>query len=67
MKSSSSKNTGNVKNSKQGKTIRKKTRRDFSDSNYDIDYISNVIESMDIPSRHSGMMDELFEDLNDWE
>ena len=67
MKSSDSKTTGPGKNAKTGKTSRKKTRRDFSDANYDIDYISNVIESMDIPARKGGMLDELFEDLNDWE
>ena len=67
MKSTNSKNAGPGKSTKPGKAIRKKSRREFSDSNYDIDYISNVIESMDIPTRKGGMLDELFEDLNDWE
>lgn len=67
MKSSVSKTTGQVKNTKTGKTIRKKKRSTFSEDNFDIDYVSTLIDSMDYPDRQSGMLDDLFEELNDWE
>ncbi len=50
-----------------GKVSRKRTRKDYYDSLYDIEYISRMVESMEFQSSESGLLDELLEDDSQWD
>lgn len=67
MKGRSAKSNGSLTPGKTTRTNRKKSRRDFIETLYDMDYINRMVESMEFSTGEAGMLDELLNESGDWE